>query len=535
MPERPLNAWRPLALSGLAGLALLAAFPPVGLWWAAPVGMAALFAALRRQSVRGAMGYGFVCYLVVFLPLLEWTRFLGPVPWLLLAVLQATIAALLGPLVVAVERAVVGRRWGPALRVVGLVGAVIAVEAVRARLPFGGLTWGRLAFGQSEGPLLSWAALGGAPLVGAAVTVTGIGLLEAVRRLPRRGTAGGLAPRPFALSVALLLVPALAALAVPTPVDGPPVQVAAVQGNVPGQGLEAFDEDLVVLDNHLRQTEQLAADVAAGRTPRPDLVIWPENASDQDPRRSPPAAERLDAAVEALGGQSFLFGAILRDGARSINALAIYGPGGIEGPVYAKRHLVPFGEYLPLRSLVERVYPAARTLLPRDYSPGNMVGLLELGGVPIAVGSCFEVAFDDLPRAAVRAGGQLLVLPSNNASYGRSSQSAQQLAMARLRAVEHGRSTVVATTSGISALVLPDGVVVARSGLFEAAVLTAELPRRTTLTVATRYGDRVEQALAALLLLPVLAGLRRRGGAEPAQPQRHCADDRTEPVGAPIR
>lgn len=535
MPERPLNAWRPLALSGLAGLALLAAFPPVGLWWAAPVGMAALFAALRRQSVRRAMGYGFVCYLVVFLPLLEWTRFLGPVPWLLLAVLQAAIAALLGPLVVAVERAVVGRRWGPALRVVGLVGAVVAVEAVRARLPFGGFTWGRLAFGQSEGPLLSWAALGGAPLVGAAVTVTGIGLLEAVRRLSRRGTARGLAPRPLALSAALLLVPALAALAVPTPVDGRPVPVAAVQGNVPGQGLDAFDEDLVVLDNHLRQTEQLAADVAAGRTPRPDLVIWPENASDQDPRRSPQAAERLDAAVEALGGQPFLFGAILRDGARSINGLAIYGPGGIEGPVYAKRHLVPFGEYLPLRPLVERVYPTARTLLPRDYSPGNMVGLLELGGVPIAVGTCFEVAFDDLPRAAVRAGGQLLVLPSNNASYGRSSQSAQQLAMARLRAVEHGRSTVVATTSGISALVLPDGVVVARSGLFEAAVLTAELPRRTTLTVATRYGDRVEQALAALLLLPVLAGLRRRGGAEPAEPQRHCADDRTEPVGAPIR
>ena len=533
MPERPLSAWRPLALSVLAGLALLAAFPPVGLWWAAPVGMAALFAALRRQSLRRAMGYGFVSYLVVFLPLLEWTRFLGPVPWLLLAVLQAAIAALLGPLVVAVERAVAGRRWGPLLRVVGLVGAVIAVEAVRARLPFGGLTWGRLAFGQSDGPLLSWAALGGAPLVGAAVTVTGIGLLEAVRRLQRPGS--GLAPRRLVLPAALLLGPALAALAVPTPVDGPDVQVAAVQGNVPGQGLEAFTEDLVVLDNHLRQTELLAADVAAGRTPRPDLVIWPENASDQDPRRSPPAAERLDAAVEALGGQPFLFGAILRDGARSINALAIYGPGGIEGPVYAKRHLVPFGEYLPLPSLAERVYPAARTLLPRDYSPGNMVGLLELGGVPIAVGTCFEVAFDDLPRAAVRAGGQLLVLPSNNASFGRSSQSAQQLAMARLRAVEHGRSTVVATTSGISALVLPDGEVVARSGLYEPAVLTAALPRRTAFTVATRYGDRVEQALAALLVLPLLIGLRRRGRPEPAGHRVRLDVDRAEPVGAPTR
>ncbi len=497
--------------------------------------MAALFAAVRGQGLRRAAAYAFVAYLVVFLPLLEWTRFLGPVPWLLLAVLQALIAALLGPIVVAVERSVDGRRWSSALRVVGLVGAVIAVEAVRARLPFGGLTWGRLGFGQSEGPLLSWAALGGTPLVGAAVTLTALGLLGVARRLPGREVGPALTPRSLALPAALLLLPVLAALAVPTPVDGRPVRVAAVQGNVPGQGLDAFAEDLVVLDNHLRETERLAADVAAGRTPRPDLVIWPENASDQDPRRSPPAAERLDAAVAALGGQPFLLGAVLRDGARVTNALTVYGPGGLEGPVYGKRHLVPFGEYLPLRSLVEQVYPAARTLLPADFTPGDMVGLLELGGVPIAVGTCFEVAFDDLPRAAVRSGGQLLVLPSNNASYGRSAQSAQQLAMARLRAVEHGRSTVVATTSGISALVLPDGVVIARSGLYEAAVLTAELPRRTTLTVATRYGDRVEQALAALLVLPLLIGLRRRGRLEPTGHRGRLDEDRTEPVGAPTR
>jgi apolipoprotein N-acyltransferase len=130
--------------------------------------------------------------------------------------------------------------------------------------------------------------------------------------------------------------------------------------------------------------------------------------------------------------------------------------------------------------------------------------------VPLAVGTCFEVAFDDLPRKAVRAGGQLLVLPSNNASYGRSAQSAQQLAMARLRAVEHGRSTVVATTSGISALIRPDGEVVAQSGLYEPALLQAALPRRTDLTVATRWGGEVEVALVALLLLPVAGRWRRR-------------------------
>ena len=417
----------------------------------------------RYRRVLLAAVAGLLAYLVLFLPLLEWVRFLGVGPWLALAVLQAALAGLLAPALLLVLR----RRHLPLpVRVLGFVGAVVAVEAVRARVPFGGLTWGRLGFGQSEAPLLPWAAIGGAPLLGAAVAVLALGLLEAVRRRPR-------------LAVPLLVLPFAGAVLVPVPVDGPLLQVAAVQGNVPRSGVEAFAEDLVVLDNHLRQTERLAAEVAAAERPEPDLVIWPENASDQDPRSEPESRERVDRAVEVLG-QPFLLGAVLRDGAGRIsNGLLVWGSEGVTGSIYRKRHLVPFGEYLPLRALAERVYPAAKTLLARDFSPGERVGLVSLNGVPLAVGTCFEVAFDDLPREAVRAGGELLVLPSNNASYGRSAQSAQQLAMARLRAVEHGRSTVVATTSGISALVRPDGEVVARSGLYEPALLQAALPRRT--------------------------------------------------------
>lgn len=202
------------------------------------------------------------------------------------------------------------------------------------------------------------------------------------------------------------------------------------------------------------------------------------------------------------------------------NALLVWGPGGVQGAVYAKQHLVPFGEYLPLRGLVQRLYPAAARLLPRDFTPGTRAGRLDLAGVPLAVGTCFEVAFDDLPRQAVRAGGQLLVLPSNNASYGRSAQSAQQLAMARLRAVEHSRATVVATTSGISALIAPDGRVLARSGQYQQAVLTGGLPRRSTLTFATRHGSAVERALIALLLFPAarLVTERRRRTSRCAPP-----------------
>ena len=491
-------------LAVASGLLLLAAFPPVGWWWAAPVGVAALVAAVQGAGLRRAWLLAALAHLVLFLPLLEWVRFLGSGPWVALSVLEAAIGGLLGPLVVLVDRSSRGRA---VVRVVGLVGAVVLVEALRARVPFNGLTWGRLGFGQSEGPLLPLAALGGAPLVGAAVALVGVCLL-AVATGPRslRGVRV-----PVVGAVATVAV----ALAVPTPVDGPGVQVATVQGNVPRSGITAFAEDLVVLDNHLRETERLAAEVRAGTRPRPDLVIWPENASDQDPRSEPESRARVDRAVEALG-QPLLLGAILRDGPTGVsNGIVVYGEQGVQGEPYRKKHLVPFGEYLPLRGLVERIYPAAATLLARDFSPGERVGRLDLNGIPLAVGTCFEVAFDDLPREAVRAGGELLVLPSNNASYGRSAQSAQQLAMARLRAVEHGRSTVVSTTSGISALVMPDGAVVGQSGLFESAVLQAELPRRTALTLATRVGGQVEAGLALLVLMPVAAAVirRRRGPA----------------------
>ncbi|CAB4927903.1 MAG: apolipoprotein N-acyltransferase [Actinobacteria bacterium] len=488
-----------------AGAGLLLALPPYDVWWLAPPALAVLLLAVRGTGLRAAYALAVLTHLVLFLPLLEWTRYVGTAPWAALAVLEALLAGLLGPAVV------LAGRWGrpgvcgAALRGATVVGAVVAVEAVRARVPFGGLTWGRLSFSQSDGPLLAWASLGGAPGLSAVVAVVAVGLVALVGR-PTRPTRA--MKRRLAVALPLVVLPVVAGVLLPLPVDGPAVQVAAVQGNVPGQGLDAFAEDLVVLDNHLAQTRRLAADVAAGRTPAPDLVLWPENASDQDPRSEPAAAQRVDAAVDALGGVPLLLGAVLRDGGgRTSNGILVWGPDGVIGEPYRKRHLVPFGEYLPLRGLVTAIYPGAADLLPRDFSPGDRVGRLDLRGVPLAVGTCYEVAFDAPSRQAVRAGGQLLVLPSNNASYGRSGQSAQQLAMARLRAVEHGRSTVVVTTSGISALVRPDGRVVAQSGLYEPAVLTAALPRRADLTVATRWGPYVEAAL--VLLLPVGLALTR--------------------------
>lgn len=486
------HEWSPrlhvrVLLAGAAGVALLLALPRFDLWWSAPVGVALLVAAVSGARLRTAYGVASLAHLVLFLPLLEWTRFLGPLPWILLSVLQALIAGLVGPLL-----AIATRRLPLVVLPVVLAGAFVAVEGLRGRVPYGGFTWGRLAFSQADAPTIGLAAWGGAPLVTAAVAASGAGLTLLVvgrRRRLRLTAAGALA----------LLVPLFGLLASAPPVERE-IRVAAVQGDVP-EGLIGLGEDRVVLENHVAQTLRLAQDVAAGRRPAPDLVVWPENSVDTDPRTDPPTAAAIARARAAIG-MPLVIGAVLRDGAFNENSIFVWDDG-VPDVRYAKKHLVPFGEYLPHRALIERLYPDAMTLLPRDFAPGERVGTLDVDGIRLAVGTCYEVAFDDLPREAVRTGGQILVLPSNNASYGRSAESAQQLAMARLRAVEHGRAAVVATTSGISALVRPDGAVVARSSLFEPAVLDADLPLSSTLTLATRFGPAMEVGLALLGLLPL--------------------------------
>lgn len=480
-------------LAVLSGALLLLAFPRFDLWWSAYAGVAALVLATAGARMRTAWAVTGLAHLVLFLPLLEWTRFLGPVPWLLLAVLQAAIAGLLGPLLATAQRVL------PTAAVpLGVAGAWVAEEAVRGKVPYGGFTWGRLAFSQADSPAAGLAALGGAPLVTAAVAVAGAALALGLSAALRRDAGKAV------LWAAVVATP-LSGWATSPPPPERSITVAAVQGNVP-EGLIGLGEDRVVLDNHVAATETLVRDVQAGRRPAPDLVVWPENAVDQDPRNDPYTAAGLERARALLGGP-FVVGAVLDAGRRNENSIFVW-DGAVPQVRYAKQHLVPFGEYLPHRALVERLYPNASTLLPRDFAPGNRVGVLDINGVRLAVGTCYEVAFDGLARDAVRAGGQILVLPSNNASYGRSAESAQQLAMARLRAIEHGRAAVVATTSGISALVEPDGRVVARSQLFQQAVLTGRLPLSTRLTLATRFGPAVE---LALVLVPLALGLAATG------------------------
>jgi apolipoprotein N-acyltransferase len=502
-----------LAAAAAGGALLYLSFPPRTLWWLALPAFALLGAALHGRRARAGFGFGALFASAFLLPLLVWTgSFVGAVPWLALCGLETLFlgAATAG-------MAVVSRLPGAP---VWMAAVWVAGEAVRSRVPFGGFPWGRVGFGQPDGPLLPIAALGGVPLLSFTVVLAGLAmgliareLLAPVPAEPRTRTGRRVRVAASAL-VAVALSTTVAALIPPYGAAGAAadeITVAAVQGNVPRLGLDFSAQRRAVLDNHVRVTEQLATDVAAGRLPRPDLVIWPENSSDIDPLRNPDAAAAIDRAARAVG-VPVLVGAVLRnpDGQTASNSALVWQAGTGVVDRSDKRRVQPFGEYLPYREFFRLFSSYADRA--GFFVPGPGAGVVRMAGVPVGVAICWEIVFDDLVADSVAAGAQFLAVPSNNATFGLSEMTYQQMAMSRVRAVEHDRAVVIATTSGVSAIVAPDGTVVARTGQFTPGLLVERVPLRTTTTLASSVRSVPEWVLTVTGLVMIGVATRVGGG-----------------------
>ncbi|MFV0131152.1 apolipoprotein N-acyltransferase [Streptomyces sp. HMX112] len=480
--------------AALSGVLLFLSFPPRPLWWLALPGFALLGWTLRGRRPRAGFGLGYLAGLGFLMPLLVWTGAeVGPVPWLALVAAEGLFVAATCLGVAAVSRLPAWPVFAAAVWILG--------EAARARVPFGGFPWGKIAFGQADGVFLPLAAVGGTPVLGFAVALCGFGLYEAARVAAARRATGALPRGPLAAAALSVSVPVTAALAAlplvsDTAQDGT-ATVAAIQGNVPRLGLDFNAQRRAVLDNHARRTAQLAADVRAGKAARPDFVLWPENSSDLDPYRNDDARRVIDEAVRAIGAPTVVGAVLTPETGPLRNTLIQWDPG--RGPVatYDKRHVQPFGEYIPMRSFV-RIFNKDVDRVSRDFGPGDKVGVFDLAGTRVGLVTCYEAAFDWAVRDTVTHGARLISVPSNNATFGRSEMTYQQLAMSRVRAVEHSRSVVVPVTSGVSAIIRPDGTIVDRSALFTPDALVAEVPLRSSLTPATRLGTLPEAALLAL-------------------------------------
>jgi len=491
-----------------AGIVLYASFPPRTVWWLAPISFAVLGVVLYGRRARAGFGYGFVFSMGFMIPLMYWTgSFVGTfAPWVLCS-FESLIMALGTAAIAVVSRLRGAPLWAALLWV--------ADEALRARFPFGGLPWGKVAFGQADGSYLSLASLGGTPLVGFAVVLTGFGLAALLRVLWRRDTRRTAMIVGPVLAVLVPLVGGIAAWPlVGTDPNAGTAVVAAIQGNVPRLGLDFDTQRRIVLDYHARETQVLADEVRAGKVKQPQLVIWPENSDDVDPYVNPDAYAEISQAASDIGAPIEVGAVVTSQGPQPKNTAILWEPG--KGPVlqYVKRKLLPFGETIPWRSFFAAIAPIANQA--GNFVPGTKAVPFPMGPAMVGIDTCYEVAFDNVVRDSVTDGTNLIAVPTNNATFGKTEMTYQQLAMDQERAVEHGRSVVVAATSGVSAIIQPDGIITQQTGLFTPAALVATVPLRSTTTVADRLGAWPEWVMVVVGLLALVFGVRaenQRGSA----------------------
>ncbi|MFS0162566.1 apolipoprotein N-acyltransferase [Corynebacterium striatum] len=493
-----------LALAGVSGGVTFCAVEPLGWWPMGILGTALLFASLvpwRGSSVSLKAGAAIASLHAFFLYLLTlpWIgELVGNFPYIALAFWLSLYAILLGIGGAALARMRSGFLLFPFF--------YVAVEMLRSSVPFGGFSWVRLAWGQIEGPLANLAPWGGPALITFATVMCACGLVGLVQA---RGKF-------HAAASAAVVLPLVAGLAAGLGINRPDhtvgeVKVAAIQGNVPRMGLDFAAQRRAVLENHVRVTQEAANAAQENKEDPIDLVIWPENSSDVNPFKDAQARMLIDAAVDTIDAP-VLVGTLTKDAVGYRNTMQVFEPGREVGEHHYKKYLQPFGETMPMRDFFRKFTDMVD--LAGDFKPGDGPGVVTMNDVLVGVATCYEVSFDQAFRSSVNNGAQILSTPTNNATFGYSDMTYQQLAMSRLRALETDRAVVIAATSGVSAIVHPDGRVSQHSEIFEPKYLIETLPLREGVTFAVRYGSLLQWLMVIIGTVSALLALRsaRRTG-----------------------
>jgi apolipoprotein N-acyltransferase len=497
----------------LSGLLLAAAFPPLDLGPLALVALVPLLWAWRDAGPAPAALYGGVAGIAFFTVLVEWTRYFGIVAVVPFVLFLATWWVLAGAVI-----GWLGRRGMGGAVVVAAVWVI--VEAGRGRVPFGGFPWGDMGYAFHDwGAARAVAGWGGVPLVSwLAVVVNGLVLDAglALRRSRRRPAAFALA---LAGIVAAFAAGGAAAATLPDLNATGRLRVALVQGNDLNRDPTVEEiRDRYIVRNHLR--------LAGNITDPVDLIVLPESSLDADPRRD----AYLDVALSSLAADHhadvLAGGNTPASSGRLYNTVFHYRPEpadpkeptgtGRTDEIYAKRHLVPFGEYVPWRSALSFIPELQQ--VPTDFEPGRDPAVFTVGDHRAGALICFESAFAPLGRQYARLGADVLAVLTNNRSYRRSANSAQHLAMGQFRAAETGRPLLQGAISGISALVDHRGRVESRTRLFEPTVLVGEVVTYRGRTPYTAVGEWVP--VASAVLLATVAAVSRRRRRRPAEPVR---------------
>ncbi|WP_319034808.1 apolipoprotein N-acyltransferase [Microbacterium sp. LRZ72] len=469
--------------------------PSVGWWPLTLVSVTMALISLIGRSVGGALLVGTVFGALFFFAHLVWVgEFLGPVPWVALAGLEALLFGA-GAIPIALAYRWAARHWPPGgvqLVVVPLIVAALwsTREVLMGAWPYSGFPWTRLGMTQVEGPfreVASWTGVTGlsfliVALCAAIVQVVRAGSPRFVRRLLPVGI----------VALVLVATPQFSTTAAGT------LRVGWVQGNGPA----GYFDQKAPGDVLAAQTEATAPLLGEPM----DLLVWPEGGVDSDPLNNVRTAAELDRLVRAAGAPLLMNAATAR-GKDVFNTSLLWTADPADRQWHDKVNPVPFGEYVPDRWFFERIVPGLVDLIQRDYTPGTNPPLVRIGQVGVGLGICFDVIYDEVIRDGAQAGAQLYVFQTNNADFRGSDENLQQLAFARMRAIETGRAVVNVSTVGTSQVIAPDGATIDTIDVDTAAGKITTVSLRTGLTPATILGPWV----ALLLTFGAGTGLTMLG------------------------
>ncbi|HWS44452.1 MAG TPA: apolipoprotein N-acyltransferase [Acidimicrobiia bacterium] len=484
-----------LGAAAAAGVLLGLSRPPADIGWLACIGLVPLFVAWRGQSARATAGYAFTAGVVYYTIVCSWVWYFGAVAVVPFILAVAGYWALAGAVIGWLSTRRVSSPW--------ITAAVwVSADALVARFPLGGFSWGELGYSFHDlAPARAAASVGGVTLVtylAVALNALIADLVAGERSARSRARANaGIA------IVVVAVVGATVTRAEPHAVST--LRVALVQGN-------DKDRDLTDAELAARYLPNSHFDLARRITDPVDLIVFPESSMDGDPRTDPFIHDHL-AAIARQHQAWVLANATVDappDGHRAANLDVLYAPDGTVAGTYLKHHLVPFGEYVPLRAELQG-WISELDKVPRDFEPGNTRGIFPVAGTKIGTLICFESAFGYQVRPVVRAGAQILVVSTNNRSYRRSGNSAQHLAIGQMRAAETGRPVIQAAISGITAVIDADGVVHDQTRLFDRTVVETAVTATSGETPYVRYGEWA--TIAALIVVAIAAGValtRRR-------------------------
>ncbi|TFD26006.1 apolipoprotein N-acyltransferase [Cryobacterium lyxosi] len=497
-----LPLWAALVVAAGAGAVLDAGFPDRDWWYLAPVGVALMFLALLGRSLATGLLVGLVAGLSFWLIHIFWiTLYLGLVPWFALGGLESLFFAVgLGLTAVVLRHG--PRVWPSIWGRLGVVPVIVAGlwtarEAISAVWPYGGFAWGRVALSQSEspfGPLVAWVGLSGLSFILVWLSALAVQLFREpeLGRTLRKGIAVG------AVAV-VLIVPAW-----PTTQNGE-VRLAAVQGNADA-GLFAEYSPGQILQDHTSATLPLIGE-------KVDFVVWPENSSDIDPTRSQGAAQVLDYISTEMDAP-LITGTITKPDDTYYNSSLLWEAGRGAVDVYDKVHPVPFAEYMPDRAFWRPFAPDLIDLIGRDYGIGTRDNIFDINGVLAGIAICFDIADDQLVHEMIDDGARVILAQTNNADFGHTDESVQQLAIARLRAMETSRTVVNISTVGSSAIITPDGATLDSLPTFTSGAMVQTVPLSDTITPAIVAGRGFEWLVSGLglagLALCARSARRRR-------------------------